>query len=333
MSNYNYGDKLIYKGCNVDDGFMFNHEYLFRGSEYMSLMTPLCYTKGYDVFSVFDESTNSIKFSLGRNFKLMSELDEKKCIIPKFKVGDKVRIKKFMTVSMTEEELNDITGNIGKDIVNYFNSEFEIRDINNCDFMSNYGSTIFYRFVNCDYDYRFRENLLELVEEAPRYKVGDRVIVKPFNEYDDLGGISPIHLSRVVNEAGTIVDASVGENFDWYSIDFDDLELSEYMACFSFKGTLVSAEPTSTVESVTVDEFPKRTVEDKDNVNHPSHYTQGKFEVIDVIEDATKNLTGIEAVCVGNILKYILRYQYKNGHEDVLKAKWYLNKLIEEFEK
>ena len=53
--------------------------------------------------------------------------------------------------------------------------------------------------------------------------------------------------------------------------------------------------------------------EEKENdlVNHPSHYTQGKFEVIDIIEDATNNLKGIEAVCVANILKYVLRYKFK----------------------
>ena len=65
-----------------------------------------------------------------------------------------------------------------------------------------------------------------------------------------------------------------------------------------------------------------------DAVNHPSHYTQGKYEVIDVIEDGTQNLKGIQAVCVGNILKYVLRFQYKNGVEDLKKSRFYLDKLI-----
>lgn len=69
----------------------------------------------------------------------------------------------------------------------------------------------------------------------------------------------------------------------------------------------------------------------QDNVNHPSHYTQGKYEVIDIIEDATINLTGIKAVCVANVLKYILRFQYKNGIEDLKKAKWYLDRLINSY--
>jgi len=65
-----------------------------------------------------------------------------------------------------------------------------------------------------------------------------------------------------------------------------------------------------------------------DRVNHPPHYTQGKYEVIDVIEDGTKNLSGIQAVCIGNVLKYVLRFQYKNGVEDLKKARFYLDKSI-----
>lgn len=74
--------------------------------------------------------------------------------------------------------------------------------------------------------------------------------------------------------------------------------------------------------------------EEKENdlVNHPSHYTQGKFEVIDIIEDATKDLKGIESVCVANVIKYILRYKYKNGVQDLKKAQWYLTRLIKKLE-
>lgn len=66
-----------------------------------------------------------------------------------------------------------------------------------------------------------------------------------------------------------------------------------------------------------------------DVVNHPSHYTNGKVECIDAIEAATVGKTGIEAVCVANVIKYLWRYEDKNGLEDIKKAQWYLNKLIE----
>ena len=66
----------------------------------------------------------------------------------------------------------------------------------------------------------------------------------------------------------------------------------------------------------------------KDNVNHPSHYTKGEVECIDAIESATIGKSGIEAVCVANIVKYLWRYEEKNGIEDVKKAQFYLNRLL-----
>lgn len=72
--------------------------------------------------------------------------------------------------------------------------------------------------------------------------------------------------------------------------------------------------------------------QDIDVVNHPSHYTKGRIECIDAIESATTGKSGIEAVCVANIIKYLYRYEEKNGLEDIKKAKWYINKLISELE-
>lgn len=66
----------------------------------------------------------------------------------------------------------------------------------------------------------------------------------------------------------------------------------------------------------------------KDNVNHPSHYTQGKVECIDALESATIGKSGIKAVCVANVIKYLWRYEEKNGIEDVKKAQFYLNRLL-----
>lgn len=60
------------------------------------------------------------------------------------------------------------------------------------------------------------------------------------------------------------------------------------------------------------------------NVNHPSHYNQGKFEVIDVIEDWNLNFN------LGNAIKYIARCDYKGRPiEDLEKAVFYLNHEIE----
>jgi len=62
---------------------------------------------------------------------------------------------------------------------------------------------------------------------------------------------------------------------------------------------------------------------------HPKYY-KGDIECIDAIKEATKGKQGIEAVCVANVIKYLWRYEEKNGLEDVEKARWYIEKLIKE---
>ena len=63
-------------------------------------------------------------------------------------------------------------------------------------------------------------------------------------------------------------------------------------------------------------------------VDHPPHYTTGGIECIDAIEAAVEGLPGRQAYLVDNIIKYVWRYMRKNGVEDLLKAKWYLERLI-----
>ena len=63
-----------------------------------------------------------------------------------------------------------------------------------------------------------------------------------------------------------------------------------------------------------------------EQVNHPSHYNQGKFEVIEIIEDQQPNFH------LGNAIKYICRAGKKNKEktiEDLQKAIWYINRFIE----
>lgn len=69
-------------------------------------------------------------------------------------------------------------------------------------------------------------------------------------------------------------------------------------------------------------------------VSHPPHYqSETGLEVIDVIEAFTFDLKGIEAVCTANILKYVCRQKNKNGLQDLEKAKWYLDYLIDHLKK
>lgn len=69
-------------------------------------------------------------------------------------------------------------------------------------------------------------------------------------------------------------------------------------------------------------------------VNHPPHYqSETGLETIQVIEAFTFDLTGIEAVDTGNVLKYMCRWKGKNGLQDLEKARWYLNHLIDHVSK
>tara|TARA_R110002126_G_scaffold128859_1_gene271497 strand:- start:255 stop:482 length:228 start_codon:yes stop_codon:yes gene_type:complete len=69
-----------------------------------------------------------------------------------------------------------------------------------------------------------------------------------------------------------------------------------------------------------------------DMVNSPPHYNTGKVECITAIEESMTP-ESFKGYLKGNCLKYIWRFSYKNGLEDVKKALWYLNKLEEVMEK
>ena len=64
----------------------------------------------------------------------------------------------------------------------------------------------------------------------------------------------------------------------------------------------------------------------KDNVNRPIHYRKGKVECIDAIKSATGD--GYQFYLQGNIIKYMWRFNHKNGLEDLQKAQWYLSELM-----
>jgi len=71
--------------------------------------------------------------------------------------------------------------------------------------------------------------------------------------------------------------------------------------------------------------------EQKDNVNHPSHYTAGEVECIDAIQSSMTE-EEFRGYCKGNAIKYIWRERYKGQEESIKKAIWYLKRLLEEKE-
>lgn len=116
----------------------------------------------------------------------------------------------------------------------------------------------------------------------------------------------------------------VGEVFDVFSVNENYVDESLEGASRSYEVDDGFGEPAYILaeDCVTVDQF--------DVVEKPAHYNSGKFEVIDVIEDSLRDIEGgFEAYCIGNVTKYIARYRHKNGVEDLRKAGWYLNRVIE----
>lgn len=71
-----------------------------------------------------------------------------------------------------------------------------------------------------------------------------------------------------------------------------------------------------------------------DEVNNPKHYTSGKIEALEIIEDATKDLDGLEAFAIGSAFKYLVRFDKKNDPvKDLQKAVFYIEKVIFERQK
>lgn len=96
---------------------------------------------------------------------------------------------------------------------------------------------------------------------------------------------------------------------------------------YVFKGESITIKPTYVNFEAAKSLF--------DPVDKPEHYNTNLpegVEAIDIIAAQTEHLSGLRAVCHANLLKYALRWQKKNGIEDLRKMVFYANRLIEEIE-
>ena len=121
----------------------------------------------------------------------------------------------------------------------------------------------------------------------------------------------------------------------------------DFMRSYNYPGAMpapfgyeLMGEPFTIREpgkEITLEEYfrglQKATMADdkEDMVNSPSHYTQGSIECIDAIAQVVKDLQGMEAMCTGNAIKYLWRWKHKNGVEDIKKAQWYLQRMIDNY--
>lgn len=64
-------------------------------------------------------------------------------------------------------------------------------------------------------------------------------------------------------------------------------------------------------------------------VSHPSHYKFGNFEVIDVVDAVTEELSGYECNYTAQALQYLMRWHRKNGDQDLEKAIWFIQRILD----
>ena len=133
-------------------------------------------------------------------------------------------------------------------------------------------------------------------------------------------------------------EGQVGEVIEFFTPDREALKI--LYPCGTAQVAWVEDDGVVLVEHVqtkkpptglTAEGYTPKDIEEVDNVNSPSHYGQGEIEAIVYIKDF---LTKEEYIGYlrGNIAKYLHRWRYKNGVEDLEKARVYLGWLIEEME-
>ena len=162
---------------------------------------------------------------------------------------------------------------------------------------------------------------LPFIDDEPKY------------DPEDIGIAKDCDLDKLAKEY-KLRDRHDGETDEDYRYALEHyIDLENYIAKETLSDKVASAEvarqdfirdlPEFNFEAVGVVDaefFP-------DNVNQPSHYNKGGVECIDAIQSSMTH----EAFCgylKGNIQKYIFRYEDKGGLESLLKAQWYLNKMI-----
>lgn len=135
--------------------------------------------------------------------------------------------------------------------------------------------------------------------------VGERIVFRDASNIDQYSEVQQVYCD---------------ENQKYYAY----VKLTDGRVAMIDENTDFISLPKSTSKEV------EKTLDEK--VNHPSHYTYGDIEIMDFIEQVTKDYKPELAFAIGNAIKYISRANRKNGKEDLDKARWYLNRAFEKWE-
>ena len=121
---------------------------------------------------------------------------------------------------------------------------------------------------------------------------------------------------------------------DWWDAEGNDVLPMNNKNVFFGSGVLGGASEDTVRYSVPSNNIQRTGWIPDDRVNSPSHYTSGRMEAIDIIEDAISTApTPAKGLLQAQVLKYILRLWLKDSPvEDAKKAEWYLRRLIDSLE-
>ena len=139
--------------------------------------------------------------------------------------------------------------------------------------------------------------------EGSKFKVGDLVLIVG----NTCGGVHGVGTTGWITEGDGASCWRISPKNDPYERD-----------------NWYAEEDLKLMESPTLSDKPS------DNVNHPTHYNESGIECIEAIRASLGD--EFPAYCKGNVMKYLWRYQYKNGIEDLKKAQVYLNWMVEYLE-
>ena len=190
--------------------------------------------------------------------------------------------------------------------------------------------------INNYWDFTHKELSVKPIEDAMKV-LGSATTVDIITEVlNDIHGVSG-GASYQVSASEEPTEFTIGgDNYTHYNYDednYDDTPLSKLIK-EEWEGLsdFVNADIMADIVSANVDfEDEDEEVSDKEMVNHPPHYNQGKFETIDIIEDIVAGYDDpVEAYLIGTTLKYLARAPFKNAKkQDLEKAEFYLKRAID----
>lgn len=304
---YNVGDKVRIKtfGELADGNEISCNGTIDKGVGFTKLMREMCgkeVTIGVvgEMGYLLEEDTNLFPFTYE------DWMIEDGYWLGDVKVGDEVEI------------INNISGHgfkIGEIVT--------IKEICSTDYFCNNGFRSWYVLAS-------DMKLIKAPQEF-KFKTGDVVkIVGQFaNHGFELGEVVEVtHLPNRKSRQQWYFCKSLSRGIHYY-VDERDMEYDENLISMDKEKIARKVLDEMFVDglySVTID-----IEDDFDVVDKPRHYADKKIEVISYIQDTVDFLkvVGYEAYCIGNVIKYVSRYTHKNGVEDLKKARYYLQEVID----